>query len=184
MTSMPDVLPSDTAAIARRFKGTSNVAMVRMPRLVVGSFQRCSVNRPMPKRMAVTVVKMRNFNTGICEIWAHRLTTRAVEQPIIKRPPMISPQRILLSSMKDWSTSVNGRRWRRGGTISFCSGVSADRITTSVVIDTATGSATVSFSALRKDVGATYAGLTIGGSVLTSIGDSLGCSTGGALGVG
>src|SRR5688572_9463208 len=89
--------------------------MVRMPRLVVGSFQRCSVYRPMPNRTAVTVVKIRNRNTGICEIWAHKLTTSAVEQPMISRPPMISPQRMLLSSMKELSTSENGRRGGRGG---------------------------------------------------------------------
>src|ERR1043165_2490096 len=63
----------------------------------------------MPKRIAVTVVKIKNFSTGICEICAHRLTTSAVEQPMISRPPMISPQRMLLSSMKELSTSLNGR---------------------------------------------------------------------------
>src|SRR5688572_28227210 len=89
--------------------------MVRMPRLVVGSFQRCSVYRPMPNRTAVTVVKIRNRNTGICEIWAHKLTTSAVEQPMISSPPMISPQRMLLSSMKELSTSVNGLRGGGGG---------------------------------------------------------------------
>src|ERR1041384_7467925 len=68
----------------------------------------------MPKRTAVTVVKIRNFRTGIAEICAHRLTTSAVEQPIIKRPPMISPQRMLLCSMKELSTSLNGRRGGRG----------------------------------------------------------------------
>src|SRR5690242_5050758 len=115
MTSAPEVLPAETAAIARKFKGTSNVAIVRMPRLVVGSFQRCSVYNPMPKRIAVTVVKIKNFSTGICEICAQRLTTSAVEQPMISRPPMISPQRMLLSSMKELSTSLNGRRGGRGG---------------------------------------------------------------------
>src|SRR5690349_22290261 len=115
MTSAPEVLPAETAAIARKFKGTSNVAIVRMPRLVVGSFQRCSVYNPMPKRIAVTVVKIKNFNTGIWEICAHKLTTSAVEQPMISRPPMISPQRMLLSSMNELSTSEKGRRTRGGG---------------------------------------------------------------------
>src|ERR1043165_1210062 len=69
----------------------------------------------MPKRTAVTVVKIKNFSTGICEICAHRLTTSAVEQPMISRPPMISPQRMLLSSMKELSTSLNGRRGGGGG---------------------------------------------------------------------
>src|SRR5690242_13085350 len=69
----------------------------------------------MPKRTAVTVVKIKNFRTGICEIWAQRLTTSAVEQPMISRPPMISPQRMLLCSMNELCTSVNGRRRGRGG---------------------------------------------------------------------
>src|ERR1043165_10230196 len=101
--------------MARKFNGTRRVAMVRIPRLVVGSFQRCSVYKPMPKRIAVTVVKIRNLSTGICEICAQRLTTSAVEQPMISSPPMISPQRMLLSSMKELSTSLNGRRGGRGG---------------------------------------------------------------------
>src|ERR1051326_177174 len=62
----------------------------------------------MPKRTAVTVVKIRNFRTGIAEICAHRLTTSAGAQP------MISPQRMLLCSMKELSTSLNGRRGGRG----------------------------------------------------------------------
>lgn len=33
------------------------------------------------------------------------LTTSAVEQPMMRKPPMISPQRMLLSSMKELSTS-------------------------------------------------------------------------------
>src|SRR5205807_9774949 len=36
--------------------------------------------------------------------------TKAVEQPTIKIPPTISPQRILLCSMNDASTSANGLR--------------------------------------------------------------------------
>src|SRR5678815_51183 len=63
----------------------------------------------MPKSTAVTVVKMRNFRTGICEIWLHRLTTSAVEHPMISRPPIISPQRILLSSINELSISENDR---------------------------------------------------------------------------
>src|SRR5215217_4001383 len=69
----------------------------------------------MPKRTAVTVVKIKNFSTGISDICAHKLTTRAVEQPMISRPPMISPQRMLLSSINELSTSENGRRARCGG---------------------------------------------------------------------
>src|SRR6185503_1474178 len=115
MTSAPEVLLAETAAIARKFKGTRRVAIVRMPLLVVGSFQRCSVYRPTPKRIAVTVVKIRNFNTGICEICAQRLTTSAVEQPMMSKPPIISPQRMLLSSMKELSTSLKGLRTRGGG---------------------------------------------------------------------
>ena len=68
ITSAPDVLLAETAAIARKFSGTSSVAIVRMPRLVVGSFQRCSVYKPIPKRIAVTVVKMRKFQTGIRDL--------------------------------------------------------------------------------------------------------------------
>src|SRR5215831_664335 len=59
---------------------------------------------------AVTVVKIRNLMTGTREICAHRLMTSAVEQPMIKRPPIISPQRTLLSSMNAVSTSANGLR--------------------------------------------------------------------------
>src|SRR6266496_5481898 len=44
------------------------------------------------------------------EIWAHKLTTSAVEQPIIRRPPIISPQRMLLCSMNAASTSEKGLR--------------------------------------------------------------------------
>src|ERR1041384_1701400 len=130
MTSAPEVLLADTAAIARKFSGTRRVAIVRIPRLVGGSFQRCSVYKPMPKRIAVTVVKIKNLRTGICEICAQRLTTRAVEQPIINRPPIISPQRMLLSSMKELSTSEKDRRGGRGG----CAGGGSTRgglITTS-----------------------------------------------------
>src|SRR5215217_1769524 len=69
----------------------------------------------MPKRTAVTVVKIKNFSTGISDICAHKLTTSAVEQPMISRPPMISPQRMLLSSMNELSTLEKGRRARGGG---------------------------------------------------------------------
>src|SRR5215471_19099544 len=71
----------------------------------------------MPNKAAVTVVKIKNFITGTREICAQRLITSAVEQPMIKRPPMISPQRTLLCSMKAASTSANGLRggFRTGG---------------------------------------------------------------------
>src|SRR5436190_14718291 len=69
----------------------------------------------MPNRAAVTVVKIRNLMTGTREICAHRLTTKAVEQPMIKRPPIISPQRMLLCSMNAASTSANGLRGGCGG---------------------------------------------------------------------
>jgi len=40
MTTGPEGnLPPETAAIARKFSGTRRVAIVRIPRLVVGSFQ-------------------------------------------------------------------------------------------------------------------------------------------------
>src|ERR1043165_7441320 len=71
----------------------------------------------MPKRIAVTVVKIKNLSTGICEICAQRLTTSAVEQPIINKPPIISPQRMLLSSMKALSTSEKDLRGGRGGAV-------------------------------------------------------------------
>src|SRR5215471_19379854 len=64
----------------------------------------------MPNKAAVTVVKIKNFITGTREIWAQRLITSAVEQPMIKSPPIISPQRTLLCSMKAASTSANGLR--------------------------------------------------------------------------
>src|SRR5262245_2268412 len=69
----------------------------------------------MRKRTAVTVVKIRNLNTGISEICAHRLTTSADEQPMISKSPAVSPQRMLLSSMKELSTSENGLRGGGGG---------------------------------------------------------------------
>src|ERR1043166_7007751 len=75
----------------------------------------------MPNNAAVTVVKIMNLITGTREIWAHRLMTRAVEHPMIKRPPMISPQRTLLSSMNAASTSANGLR----GTFGIGGGKSA-----------------------------------------------------------
>src|SRR2546423_15499650 len=75
----------------------------------------------MPNKAAVTVVKIMNLITGTREIWAHKLMTRAVEHPIIKRPPMISPQRTLLSSMNAASTSANGLR----GTFGIGGGSSA-----------------------------------------------------------
>ena len=56
MTSVPEVPPAETAAIARKFNGTSNVAIVKIARLVVRSFQRYCVYKPMPKSTAVTVV--------------------------------------------------------------------------------------------------------------------------------
>ena len=55
-------------------------------------------------------MKIKNFSTGTREICAHKLMTKAVEQPTIKIPPTISPQRILLCSMNDASTSANGLR--------------------------------------------------------------------------
>src|SRR6185436_2187906 len=64
----------------------------------------------MPNNAAVTVVKIMNLITGTREICAHRLITRAVEQPMIKRPPMISPQRTLVCSMNAARTSANGLR--------------------------------------------------------------------------
>src|ERR1044072_2775479 len=64
----------------------------------------------MPNNAAVTVVKMKNFTTGTREICAQRLITKAVEQPMIKRPPIISPQRMLLCSMNAARTSANGLR--------------------------------------------------------------------------
>src|SRR3954447_4024234 len=64
----------------------------------------------MPNNATVTVVKIKNLTTGTREICAHRLITKAVEQPMIKRPPIISPQRMLLCSMNAARTSANGLR--------------------------------------------------------------------------
>src|SRR5262252_9000710 len=64
----------------------------------------------MPNKAAVTEVKIKNFTVGTREICAQRLTTRAVELPMISRPPIISPQRMLLCSMKAASTSAKGLR--------------------------------------------------------------------------
>ena len=161
----------ETAAIARKFKGTSSVAMVSMPRLVVGNFQRCSVYRPIPNKTAVTVVKMRNFSTGIREISAHKLTTNAVEQPMISSPPMISPQRMLLSSIKELSTSVKdfrggrvgaaylGSTWRIGVGLACCCADKNDGI----------GSITIS-SLLATNEEVTTEG---GGTVLDGIGGTV-----------
>src|ERR1700752_490287 len=95
----------------------------------------------MPKRIAVTVVKIKNLSTGISEICAQRLTTRAVEQPIINKPPMISPQRMLLSSMKELSTSEKDLRGGRGliTTSSFTTGATE---TTAGVFATGAGRVT------------------------------------------
>src|SRR3569832_1929211 len=105
MTSAPDVLPAETAAIARKFSGTSSVAIVRIARLVVRSFQRYCVYKPMPNSTAVTVVKIRNLRTDNWEICAQSLTTSAVEQPMMSKPPKKSPQRKKHTSMKELSTS-------------------------------------------------------------------------------
>src|SRR6476659_5317902 len=88
----------------------------------------------MPNRIAVTVVKIKNFSTGIAEIWAHRLTTSAVEQPMISRPPTISPQRMLLSSMKELSTSENDLRGAAGGGGGGGGGGGSDLATGSITI--------------------------------------------------
>src|SRR5438270_8773419 len=45
----------------------------------------------------------------------HRLMTRAMEQPTIRRPPINSPQRMLRSSMNPASNSASDRRGGRGG---------------------------------------------------------------------
>src|SRR5215475_2761015 len=114
---------------------------------------------PMPKRTAVTVVNIKNFNTGICEICAHRLTTSAVEQPMISKPPMISPQRMLLSSMKELSISENDRRDARGGGVN-CSyaGGGAATGSSSGAMKVGTGLITISSSlgvsdAMTIDIG-------------------------------
>src|SRR5215217_3651481 len=106
----------------------------------------------MPKRTAVTVVKIKNFSTGISDICAHKLTTSAVEQPMIKRPPMISPQRMLLSSMKELSTSEKGLRGGRGGGVN-CSSWGT------------TGSITISSSVAINEAATTRGGVSTGGAV-------------------
>jgi hypothetical protein len=86
----------------------------------------------------VTVVKIKNFSTGICEICAHRLTTKAVEQPMIRRPPIISPQRMLLSSMNELSTSENDLR---GGGRGICwyAGSGSGPVSSSLLMNDGTG---------------------------------------------
>src|SRR6185503_5681147 len=126
----------------------------------------------MPNSTAVTVVKIKNFSTGICEICAHKLTTRAVEQPMMSRPPMISPQRMLLSSMNELSTSENGRRDGGGG---MCSntGSGSGAVSSSALINDGTGSITTSSSvALNEAV------TTDGGGVATGGGVSMGWEAG------
>src|ERR1044071_196431 len=120
----------------------------------------------MPKRIAVTVVKIKNFSTGICEICAQRLTTSAVEQPMISRPPMISPQRMLLSSMKELSTSEKGRRGGRGGGVgrSYLGGGGS-----SSVMNVGTGLITIS-SSLASSAAVTTEGTSAGGGVSTDAG--------------
>src|SRR6185369_15863581 len=100
------------------------------------------VYNPMPNRIAVTVVKIKNFSTGISDICAHKLTTSAVEQPMISKPPMISPQRMLLSSMNELSTSENGRRARGGGG----GGVTGSLTGSSGAMNVGTGLMTTSWS--------------------------------------
>src|ERR1044072_4046262 len=119
----------------------------------------------MPKSTAVTVVKIRNLRTGICEICAQRLTTRAVEQPMMSRPPMISPQRMLLSSMNELSTSENGLRGGGGG---MCSntGSGSGAVSSSALMNDGTGSITISSSvAVNEAVTTDGGGVSTGGGV-------------------
>src|SRR5262245_45293741 len=81
----------------------------------------------MPNNAAVTVVKIKNFTVGTREICDQRLTTSAVEHPMISRPPMISPQRILLCSMNAASTSAKGLRGG-GGFICAYGGTSSESL--------------------------------------------------------
>src|ERR1041385_8714729 len=104
----------------------------------------------MPNNTAVTVVKIKNFSTGICEICAHKLTTSAVEQPMMSRPPMISPQRMLLSSMNELSISENDRRGARGGGV-YCSYAGCETISSSGAMNVGTGSITISSSSAVRD---------------------------------
>ena len=104
----------ENAAMARKFSGTSSVATMSRPWLVVGSFHRCSANSPMPKIAAVTPVKMPNLSTGISEISDHKLTTSAIEQSTISMPPISSPQRMFRSSRNAASSSV---KVLRGSTV-------------------------------------------------------------------
>src|SRR6476646_7766808 len=71
--------PVDIAANAMKLSGTSSVAISRIPRLVVGSFQRCSLYKPTPNSAAVTAVKSENLKTGRCEISPQKLMTSAIE---------------------------------------------------------------------------------------------------------
>src|SRR5205085_5798692 len=119
----------------------------------------------MPKRIAVTVVKIKNFSTGICEICAHKLTTRAVEQPMISRPPMISPQRMLLSSMNEVSTSEKDRRGVRGGGAATSTGTGAE-----------VGSITI-LSSVAKSEAVTTAGSGVGVDRLSGTGGDSGGAT-------
>ena len=76
----------------------------RIPLLVVGSFQRCQAYNPNPKVDTLIPVKIENLSHGRVAMCSQKLMTKAVEQQTINRPPMISPHRMLLSSMKAPST--------------------------------------------------------------------------------
>src|SRR5215217_3486268 len=112
----------------------------------------------MPKRTAVTVVKIKNFSTGISDICAHKLTTSAVEQPMIKRPPMISPQRMLLSSMKALSTSEKERRAGRGGGVNCSSRETIGSITISSSVATKEAVTTAGSGGLTVTTGSGFGG--------------------------
>src|SRR5579859_2680274 len=107
--------PCDSAANARTLRGTSSVAISRIPRLVVGSFHRCSAYRPSPSIAVVTPVNSPNCTNEWCAIWLQKLTTSAIDPPMISIPPTNSPQRMLLSRMNAAITSDMDRRGFGGG---------------------------------------------------------------------
>ena len=82
---------------------------------MVGSFQRWSVYRPAAKMAVVTAVKRKKRSQGWEAMVSQKVRTSAMEQPMMSRPPISSPQRMLLSSMKRLRISEKGLRGGCGG---------------------------------------------------------------------
>jgi hypothetical protein len=145
--------------------GPGIVAISNIPRLVVGSFHRCSAYSPTPSIAAVMLVNSPNWKNGLAAIWPQKLTTRATEHPTISNPPTNSPQRMLLSRRNAENTSESGLRGGRGGFGGLTRPLSAGEIAE-------TGNARAAPSAGSAGAAASGSGETRGSIRRTGIGSA------------